>query len=342
MTYFNLDHDLKDLENNDYCKLYLPPINHLRYFEDVSYKSVKCYRIKKNNEIYLYITLKTVNMLINHFKEINTILDKEIKNNSENCKLYINTLYLKSLFNIYEKNIEILINDVHKFKDLENNLSSKIKKILTHKFKFKNVIYFNKIINIESSFSKLKESESSIYLCYDYITYNDKIQDMIKWKQKNKEIENEKLKIKNNYAILSENQKMYMNDPYILNLKMQCDYPNNLVELMYHTRYTNYTGPFSDGTICSISQYISSIKDILNDTEYPEFEVFEEKYELFKFELKSVVKLFNNRQKSREHFKDNTKKYNYNEIKLQNKNLNQEFKRVYKLISKNIGFNLIS
>ena len=35
-------------------------------------------------------------------------------------------------------------------------------------------------------------------------------------------------------------------------------------------------------------------------------------------------------------------KYNYQEIKQKNKNLNQEFKRVYKLISKNIGFNLIS
>lgn len=35
-------------------------------------------------------------------------------------------------------------------------------------------------------------------------------------------------------------------------------------------------------------------------------------------------------------------KYNYQEIKNRNKQLNQEFKRVYKLISKNIGFNLIS
>ena len=35
-------------------------------------------------------------------------------------------------------------------------------------------------------------------------------------------------------------------------------------------------------------------------------------------------------------------KYNYQEIKNKNKQLNQEFKRVYKLISKNIGFNLIS
>jgi hypothetical protein len=35
-------------------------------------------------------------------------------------------------------------------------------------------------------------------------------------------------------------------------------------------------------------------------------------------------------------------KYNYQEIKNKNKSLNNEFKRVYKLISKNIGFNLIS
>ncbi len=33
-------------------------------------------------------------------------------------------------------------------------------------------------------------------------------------------------------------------------------------------------------------------------------------------------------------------KYNYDDIKKRNKLLNQEFKRVYKLISKNIGFNL--
>ena len=34
--------------------------------------------------------------------------------------------------------------------------------------------------------------------------------------------------------------------------------------------------------------------------------------------------------------------YNYEEIKQKNKKLNSEFKRVYKLISKNIGYNLIS
>ena len=35
-------------------------------------------------------------------------------------------------------------------------------------------------------------------------------------------------------------------------------------------------------------------------------------------------------------------KYDYQEIKNRNKQLNQEFKRVYKLISKNIGFNLVN
>jgi hypothetical protein len=35
-------------------------------------------------------------------------------------------------------------------------------------------------------------------------------------------------------------------------------------------------------------------------------------------------------------------KYNYEEIKNRNKKLNQEFKRVYKLISNNVGFNLMS
>lgn len=34
--------------------------------------------------------------------------------------------------------------------------------------------------------------------------------------------------------------------------------------------------------------------------------------------------------------------YNYEEIKDKNKNLNNEFKRVYRLISKNIGFNLLN
>jgi DNA-binding ferritin-like protein (Dps family) len=39
---------------------------------------------------------------------------------------------------------------------------------------------------------------------------------------------------------------------------------------------------------------------------------------------------------------NNVEKYDYQEIKEKNKKLNQEFKRVYKLISKNIGFNLVS
>ncbi len=42
------------------------------------------------------------------------------------------------------------------------------------------------------------------------------------------------------------------------------------------------------------------------------------------------------------HELNNVQKYNYNEIKQKNKQLNQEFKRIYKLISKNIGYNLIS
>lgn len=40
--------------------------------------------------------------------------------------------------------------------------------------------------------------------------------------------------------------------------------------------------------------------------------------------------------------KEKKVKYNYQEIKNRNKQLNQEFKRIYNLISKNIGFNLIS
>lgn len=40
--------------------------------------------------------------------------------------------------------------------------------------------------------------------------------------------------------------------------------------------------------------------------------------------------------------KEKIVKYNYQDIKNRNKKLNQEFKRVYKLISKNIGFNLIN
>ena len=42
------------------------------------------------------------------------------------------------------------------------------------------------------------------------------------------------------------------------------------------------------------------------------------------------------------HELNNVQKYNYNEIKQKNKQLNQEFKRIYKLISKNIGYNLIN
>lgn len=226
MTYFNLDYDFKDLENNDDCKIYLPDINRLTYFNNISTKTIKFYYIKENNETYRYSTSKTVNILIHHFKELNNILDKEIKNKSKNNKIKIYNLYLKSLFNIYEKNIEILLNDVKKFV----NEDFTIKQILIHKFKFKDVIYFNKLINIECSFSKLSiKNYDNIYSLYDYITFNDKIQDMLEWKQKKKKIENEKLKIIKNNEILIENQQMYMNDPYILNLKIQCYYPTNLV-----------------------------------------------------------------------------------------------------------------
>lgn len=48
-------------------------------------------------------------------------------------------------------------------------------------------------------------------------------------------------------------------------------------------------------------------------------------------------KIINELEKELKYFRP---KYNYDEIKQKNKNLNQEFKRIYKLIKKNIGFNL--
>lgn len=64
-------------------------------------------------------------------------------------------------------------------------------------------------------------------------------------------------------------------------------------------------------------------------------------YDIFCAELKQVVKLFKFRYRTNKHF-TNKINYNYEEIKQKNKKLNQDFKRVYKLISKNIGYNLLS
>jgi hypothetical protein len=54
-----------------------------------------------------------------------------------------------------------------------------------------------------------------------------------------------------------------------------------------------------------------------------------------KKELKTVIKIFN-RRKNQEHFRDKSKDYNYEEIKQRNKKLNDEFKRIFKLMKFNI------
>jgi hypothetical protein len=81
-----------------------------------------------------------------------------------------------------------------------------------------------------------------------------------------------------------------------------------------------------------------------------EFEKRLQKLELNNSELQKENNLLKNQVRQNEieiHYlksinKEKIVKYNYQEIKNRNKQLNQEFKRVYKLISKNIGFNLIS
>ena len=81
-----------------------------------------------------------------------------------------------------------------------------------------------------------------------------------------------------------------------------------------------------------------------------EFEKRLQKLELNNSELINENNLLKNKVRQNEieiHYlksinKEKIVKYNYQEIKNRNKQLNQEFKRVYKLISKNIGFNLIS
>ena len=72
--------------------------------------------------------------------------------------------------------------------------------------------------------------------------------------------------------------------------------------------------------------------------------------ELSNLELQNENKLLKEKIRTNEielHYLKSTNKekkikYNYEEIKNRNKKLNQEFKRVYKLISNNVGFNLMS
>ena len=81
-----------------------------------------------------------------------------------------------------------------------------------------------------------------------------------------------------------------------------------------------------------------------------EFEKRLQKLELNNLDLINENNLLKNQVRQNEieiHYlksinKEKIVKYNYQEIKNRNKQLNQEFKRVYKLISKNIGINLIS
>ena len=72
--------------------------------------------------------------------------------------------------------------------------------------------------------------------------------------------------------------------------------------------------------------------------------------ELSNLELQNENKLLKEKIRTNEielHYLKSTNKekkikYNYEEIKNKNKELNKEFKRVYKLISNNVGFNLMS
>ena len=65
---------------------------------------------------------------------------------------------------------------------------------------------------------------------------------------------------------------------------------------------------------------------------------------LFKNELKTAVKIFNNRRKTKEHFRDKSTEYNYQEIKNRNKPIINLFdkKEVEELINMRSNFGNIN
>jgi len=143
-----------------------------------------------------------------------------------------------------------------------------------------------------------------------------------------------KQKIENN--IIKENQMIYMNDPYILKLKVNMfksrfDIINEMLDKFSIRWYINNLIYNTNSTSKNFYKYITRI----SQDKYDEYD----KYQLinFKNELKTAVKIFNNRNKINEHFRDKSSEYDYTLIKQKNKKLNLEFKRIYKLISKNIG-----
>ena len=90
--------------------------------------------------------------------------------------------------------------------------------------------------------------------------------------------------------------------------------------------------------------------DLKNDENLNKINRRLDNLELSNLELQNENKLLKEKIRTNEielHYlksinKEKIIKYNYEEIKNRNKKLNQEFKRVYKLISINVGFNLMS
>lgn len=327
---YQLDYEFKNNESN---LLYLPNTE-LKYFSNIENLLIKSYKLKNidNN----YYSSNTVKKIIKHFIYLQNLC-KEPLNNDTLSK--INKLNLKCIYNIFQLNLNILSKKLSIF---DNKFNVELKQILTHKFKYKNVINLE-FINL-GIYCKLNLKFYNNYYKYDYISYNEKISEMVLYKEKEK---SQKLKDKENrnkykkdeleYQKIKENQMMYMNDPYILKLK------ENAIEYFYNAEEKFLEEIFYNTSMnskCCKEEnyyYISYIMEqMINEYGDNRCDC------IFKQELKQGVKLFKLRYKNNEHFRNKKINYNYKDIKQRNKKLNQEFKRVYKLISKNIGFNLLS
>jgi hypothetical protein len=317
---YQLDYEFKNNKSNF---LYLPNTD-LKYFSNIEKLLIKSYKLKKNDNNYY--SLNTIKKIIKHFIYLQNLCKEPL--NIETLSK-INKLNLKSIYNIFQLNLNILSKKLSIF---DNKFNDELKLILTHKFKYKNVIKLE-FVNL-GIYCKLDLKFYNNYYKYDYISYNEKISEMVLYKEKLKDKENKYKKDELESQKIKENQMMYMNDPYILKLK------ENVIEYFYYVEVEFLEEIFYNTSMnskcCKTEKYyyISNIMEqMLN--EYGEIENC-----IFKQELNHSVKLFKLRYKNNEHFKN--KKINYKDIKQRNKKLNQEFKRVYKLISKNIGFNLFS
>ena len=309
---FVLDYEFNNNDNH----IFIPPISLINHFKKIESLNIHYFNIKGDNGYYY--SINTINNLIKHFRTLQECLYDTINSNKVAKG---DKWYSKNLHNIFQLNINIL---KKKSELITNNNIKEVKNILTYKFEFEIVIKID-FINFKNCYLfKLCSLNYTNYTNYDYITYKDKIKEIEKEIEKKQEFK----KYKEKCDIEEENQMMYMNDPYIIKLKLNVIdyYPENTRNKIFG--YNGYNYSYSD-YYDRHTLYVNAIgKDY--------------GMSYFDNDLKSAYKIFNNRRKTKEHFRDKGTEYNYQEIKNRNKQLNQEFKRVYKLISKNIGFNLVS